>query len=116
MRHYDREHLTGQPADQVPRPQVVLADLKEVILRTTGKEAPESAGVSLEYAAALCTQLIRQQNFDPESWRQVPMCNDVLRGKHVILSDDVGSNHLGGEISHSLALSIAQSDCFLCPG
>ena len=40
-------------------------------MKTTGKEPLESAQVSLEYAAALCTQLIRQQNFDPEAWRQV---------------------------------------------
>ena len=40
-------------------------------MKTTGKEPPDSAAVSLEYAAALCTQLIRQQNFDPEAWRQV---------------------------------------------
>ena len=51
--------------------QTVLADLKEVIVRTTGKEPPETAAVSLDYVAALCTQLIRQQNAEPAAWQQV---------------------------------------------
>ena len=65
--------LNGRHIDSVTSSfsQTVLADLREVIVKTTGKEPPESAEVSLEYAAALCTQLIRQQNFDPEAWRQV---------------------------------------------
>ena len=50
----------------------MLADLREVIVRTTGKEPPESAAVSLDYVAALCTQLMRrQQNADAAAWQQV---------------------------------------------
>ncbi len=60
--------------------QTVLADLREVIVRTTGKEPPESADVSLDYVAALCTQLIRQQNTDAQAWQQARATQNRVLG------------------------------------
>ena len=51
--------------------QAVLDDLREVIVRTTGKEPVESAARTLDYVAALCTHLIKQQVYDMDAWQQV---------------------------------------------
>ena len=51
--------------------QAVLTDLREVIVRATGKEPVESAAKTLDYVASLCTHLIKQQNYDSNAWNQV---------------------------------------------
>ena len=58
--------------------QAVLDDLREVIVRTTGKEPVESAGRTLDYVAALCTHLVKQQIYDLDAWQQVPHSNPTL--------------------------------------
>ena len=48
-----------------------MTDLREVIVRATGKEPVQSAAKTLDYVASLCTHLIKQQNYDSEAWQQV---------------------------------------------
>lgn len=51
--------------------QAVLTDLREVVVRATGKEPVENSAKTLDYIAALCTHLIKQQNYDTDAWQQV---------------------------------------------
>lgn len=74
----------------------MLTDLREVIVRATGKEPVESAAKTLDYVASLCTQLIKQQNYDSDAWQQVRP--PYHAATHV----------------PDLALAFGHSGCFLC--